>query len=53
MGELKSGDTIKCFSYEDMHYVLESLKRQGIKSDYLYEKDGKEGMWIIVEPIYP
>lgn len=49
MGELKAGDTIKCFSYDDMHHMLESLKKQGYKADYLYEKDGKEGMWIVIK----
>lgn len=49
MGKLKAGDTVKCFSYEDMHHVLESLKKQGYKADYLYEKDGKSGMWIIIK----
>lgn len=49
MGELKAGDTVKCFNHEDMRHVLESLKKQGYKADYLYEKDGKEGMWIIIK----
>lgn len=49
MGELKAGDTVKCFNYEDMHRVLESLKKQGYKVDYLYEKDGKEGMWVVIK----
>lgn len=46
---LRPGDTIKCHNYEEQHKVLEDLKKKGIKSDYLYEKDGKEGMWIIVK----
>lgn len=46
---LRAGDTIKCQSYKQMHDVLEELKKKGIHSDYLYEKDGKAGMWIIVK----
>ena len=46
---LRAGDTIKCHNYEEQHKVLEDLKKKGIKSDYLYEKDGKAGMWILIK----
>lgn len=47
----KNGDTIKCHSYEEMKKVHDELSTLGVKSDYLYEKDGREGMWIIINPI--
>ncbi len=53
MGTLRAGDTIKCHSYEQMHQKLEELKKVGIRSDYLYFKDGKEGMWLVIEPVHP
>lgn len=48
----KAGETIKCHSFEEMKKVHDDLTALGIKSDYLYEKNGKEGMWIIVKPTY-
>lgn len=47
---LKPGETIKCRNYQHMKKVHDELAVLGIRSDYLYEKDGKEGMWIIIEP---
>ena len=52
MGRLKRGDYIKCYSHAEMKEVLETLKKQGYKVDYCYEKDGKQGMWIVIDPEY-
>jgi hypothetical protein len=49
----KAGDTIRCHTSEEMHNKVEYLKKLGIRADYLYEKDGVEGKWVIIEPVYP
>ena len=50
--DLRPGETIKCRSYEHQHQMLKELEALGINADYLYVKDGKEGMWVIIEPNY-
>ena len=47
---LKPGETIKCRDRQHMKKVHDELAALGIRSDYLYVKDGKEGTWIIIEP---
>ncbi|MBR1623305.1 MAG: hypothetical protein IJ675_05290 [Pseudobutyrivibrio sp.] len=49
----KPGDTIKCHSCQEMHEKVEYFKKLGIRTDYLYEKNGVEGMWVIIEPVHP
>ncbi len=49
---LKPGETIKCRDRQHMKKVHDELAALGIRSDYLYVKDGKEGTWIIIEPKY-
>lgn len=44
--ELKPLDTIKCSDAVEMIEVHHSLSMQGYKTDFLYEKDGKQGYWI-------
>jgi len=48
----KKGETIKCRSFQEMKKVHDDLVALGIKSDFLYEKNGVEGMWVIIEPTY-
>lgn len=51
-GKLKRGDYIKCFSNEEMKKVLDALKKEGYKADYCYERDGKRGLWIEIDPVH-
>lgn len=46
----KPGETIRCHSNQEMKKVHDDLATLGIRSDYLYEKNGIEGKWIIIMP---
>ena len=45
---LKVGDTIKCADKEDCVNTMVNLAKEGIETDFLYEKDGEEGLWLVV-----
>ena len=45
---LKVGDTIKCANKEDLLTTHNELASNGVYTDFLYEKDGKEGLWLEV-----
>ena len=46
---LKVGDTIKCRDTEDLVETMKELQDNGIETDFLYEKNGEKGLWLIVE----
>ena len=47
---LKVGDTIKCATSKEMVDLMMLLAKEGIETDFLYEKDGEHGLWLeIVE----
>ena len=46
--ELKVGDTIECFDKDDLVDTFQALQKEGVDTDFLYEKDGKRGLWLIV-----
>lgn len=48
MVRLNKGDTIQCSDPDDMIEVMTDLARQGIETDFVYEKDGVKGYWLIV-----
>ena len=48
MNELKKGDTIKCKDKDDMVNTFMELQKVGVDTDFLYEKNGEEGLWLIV-----
>ena len=50
--DLKIGDTIKCSDADDMIDTMERLTKSGINTDFVYEKDGKEGFWLVVTGYY-
>lgn len=50
--DLKVGDTIKCHDPDDMVDKMEELTKPGINTDFVYEKDGKEGFWLVVTGYY-
>ena len=45
---LKVGDTIKCADKEDLVNTHNDLALNGVYTDFLYEKDGKKGLWLEV-----
>lgn len=40
------GDTIKCNDADDMIETMSKLSKDGIESEFLYEKDGIKGLWL-------
>ena len=45
---LKVGDTIKCANKEDCVNAMVNLATEGVETDFLYEKDEEEGLWLEV-----
>lgn len=45
------GDTIKCHDKEELIRVMAELVKQGIYTDFVLEKNGIEGFWLVVERI--
>ena len=48
---LKVGDTIQCHDKEEMVDLMTELEKENITTDFMYEKDGKQGFWLVVEGI--
>ena len=48
---LKVGDTIKCADKDDLVETHNILQRQGYNTDFLYEKDGKKGLWLEIKKV--
>ena len=48
---LKVGDTIKCHDKEEMVNLMTELEKEHITTDFMYEKDGIKGLWLVVERI--
>lgn len=44
----KKGDTIKCSSPDEAVDLMYELLREGYDADFLYEKDGEKGLWIVI-----
>lgn len=42
------GDTIECNDADDMIETMSKLLKDGIESEFLYEKDGAKGLWLKV-----
>ena len=49
---MKSGDTIKCADVEDMIHTMQELEKEDIHTDFMYEKDGVKGYWLVVVDHY-
>ena len=45
---MKIGDTIQCKDAADMIETMYELNRAGIETDFLYERDGKKGLYLQV-----
>ena len=48
MEQIKVGDTIKCHDKDDCVSYMNELAKCGIETDFLYEKDGEYGLWLVV-----
>ena len=48
---LKVGDTIQCHDADDMIHIMTELAKENITTDFMYEKDGVKGWWLVVERI--
>lgn len=45
------GDTIKCLDADEMIDIMEALADEDIETDFVYEKDGKRGYWLIITKV--
>ena len=45
---LKKGDTIKCSCKEEMIDISCELEEEGYYTDFMYEKDGEKGFWVVI-----
>lgn len=48
---IKIGDTIKCKDVDDLIDTMEKLWHEGVFTDFIFEKDGQIGYWLVVEKI--
>lgn len=48
---LQVGDTIKCHDADDMIHIMQELAKENITTEFMYEKDGVKGFWLVVERI--
>lgn len=46
--DLKVGDTIQCTDADDAINYMTELAKEGIETDFLYKKNGVEGLWLEV-----
>ena len=45
------GDTIHCLDKDMCVYLMQQLLKEGIETDFLYEKDGVKGLWLEVTEV--
>ena len=48
---LSVGDTIKCANKDDLLQTHNELAENNIMTDFMYEKDGIKGLWLVIEKI--
>lgn len=51
MKKLEVGDTIKCRDKEDMLNMMTELANEGIETEFVFEMDGKAGLWLEVTEV--
>lgn len=49
--QLEVGDTIQCRDKEEMVKYSIALAQEGIETDFMYEKDGEKGLWLVVTAV--
>ena len=45
------GDMIRCHDEREMISIMESLAKEGITTDFVYEKDGEKGLWLEITKV--
>ena len=45
------GDMIRCHDKREMISIMESLAKEGITTDFVYEKDGEKGLWLEITKV--
>jgi len=45
------GDMIRCHDKREMISIMESLAKEGIETDFVYEKDGEKGLWLEITKV--
>lgn len=48
---LKVGDLIKCQNKDDAVDCMYDLERCGYETDFVYEHNGKSGIWLVITRI--
>lgn len=51
MEQLRIGDTIQCRDADDAADTMIELAKADIETDFLFEKDGQQGLWLVVKNI--
>lgn len=49
--ELQVGDTIQCGDADNAINTIKDLAENGVETDFLYEKDGVQGLWVEVKEV--
>ena len=45
------GDMIRCHDEKEMIAIMECLAKEGITTDFVYEKDGEKGLWLEITKV--
>lgn len=48
---LKVGDCIECHDKDEVAEMSMELGKAGIQTEFVYEMNGEEGLWLVVEEI--
>ena len=48
MQTLRKGDTIRCANPKDLINTMQEIERLGYSTDFMYEKDGEHGYWLVI-----
>ena len=48
---LKVGDTIQCHDKDDAITYMTELAKENIETDFMYEKGGVKGLWLVVKKV--
>ena len=51
MIDLKIGDVIRCHDKVDAIETHNELARNGIQTDFVFERNGKQGLWLEIKQI--
>lgn len=51
MIDLKIGDVIRCHDKVDIIEMHNELARNGIQTDFVFERNGKQGLWLEIKQI--